>query len=139
MIEQVSSLRHYIRLRMLSVKTPQGTQLRLNLFMKFFFIIRFKWQQSNSDQYWMVESVPLTTAQKTVMGQQSNSLKNRMKKVKSDVPLFQYKVIPFFFFLFLTQFQKVVNTSQDSLLSKLLGQFIELRNTQFFKRLKNLT
>ena len=44
------------------------------------------------------ESVPLTTAQETAMGQQNNSLKNRMKKGKSDVPLFQYKVTVLFFF-----------------------------------------
>ena len=40
----------------------------------------------------MIESVPLTTTQKTVMVQQGNSLKNRMKRGNSDVPLFQYKV-----------------------------------------------
>ena len=44
----------------------------------------------------MNESVPLTTAQKTDMGQQSNSLKNKMKRWNSDVPLFQYKVTVLF-------------------------------------------
>ena len=38
MTEQVSGLRHYIRLGMLSVKTAEGTLLRLiNLFMNLFF------------------------------------------------------------------------------------------------------
>ena len=76
----------------------------------------------------MIESVPLTTAQKTVMGQQSNSLKNRMKRGNSDVTLFQYKVTVLFLFW--------LEHLWDSWLTKLLGQFIELHNPQFFKRLK---
>ena len=45
MTEQVSGLRHYIRLGILSVKNPKGTSLTLiNLFMKPFFIFKFKQQ-----------------------------------------------------------------------------------------------
>ena len=46
----------------------------------------------------MIESILLTTAQKTVMGQESNSLKNKMKRENSDVSLFQYKVTILFLF-----------------------------------------
>ena len=52
----------------------------------------------------MIKSVSLTTAQKTVMGQKSNILKNKMKR-------------------------------GNYIVKKLLGQFIEVHGTQFFKRL----
>ena len=45
----VQWLRHYIRYGKLSVKTPQGTLLRLiNLFMKLSFTFKFKYQLNNS-------------------------------------------------------------------------------------------
>ena len=55
----------------------------------------------------MTESIPLTTAKKTIMGKQS--LKNRIKRENSDVPLFEHKVTILFLFS-LSHSAKVVNT-----------------------------
>ena len=48
---------------------------------------------------------------------------------------FNIKVL---FFLVLSLYQNSEHL-KDTLITKLLGQFIELRHTQFFKRLQNLT
>ena len=65
-----------------------------------------------------------------------------MKRENSDVPRFQYK-FPILFHLKLKMFPLTFGQSsrhlQDTLLTKLLGQFIELHNTQFFKTLENFT
>ena len=52
-----------------------------------------------------------------------------MKRGNSDVPWFQYKVTILF---------HLKLKMQDTLLTKLLRQFIELQKTQFFKTLENL-
>ena len=44
----------------------------------------------------MIEPVPLTTAQKTVVGLKSQQFKKRMKWGNSDIPRFQYKVTMLF-------------------------------------------
>ena len=46
----------------------------------------------------MINPVTLKVAEKRVMGQQNNSLINRMKKGSLDVPLFQYKLTILFLF-----------------------------------------
>ena len=70
----------------------------------------------------------------TFMGQQSNSINNGRKKGNSDVTLFQHKLQ--FFFFFDSVIVSSIEYLQDTWLTKLLGQFIELHSTQFFKRLK---
>ena len=52
-----------------------------------------------------------------------------MKRGNLDVPWFQYKV---------TILLHLKLKMQDTLLTKLQRQFIELHNTQFFKRLENI-
>ena len=44
----------------------------------------------------MDEAILLKIAQNKVVGQQSNSLKSRMKRGNNDVPRFQYKVTVLF-------------------------------------------
>ena len=91
----------------------------------------------------MIEPVPLTTAQKTVMGLKNNRLKKkkRMKRGNLDVPRFQYKVTVLFH-LKLKNFPDFVSKSseqlQDKLLTKLLGQFIELHTVLFSLFLCNI-
>ena len=64
---------------------------------------------------------------------------NRTKRRNSDVPRFQYKV--FFSHKAETISLTLCQSSEhlQALLTKLLGQFIEIHNTQFFQRLENLT
>ena len=84
----------------------------------------------------MIESVHLTTAQKTVMGQQSNSLKNRIKKGFQMSLCFNIKLTFFFLFNFVSKKWTLAKYIVNKITRP--GQFIELHNTQFFKRLKNL-
>ena len=85
----------------------------------------------------MIEPVPLATAPNRVMGQQNLKLKNRMKIGNSDVPRFQYcSFLTENISLILYQSNKHL---QHTLLIKLIDQFHELHNTQFIKRLQNLT
>ena len=53
-----------------------------------------------------------------------------MKRGNSGVPSFKYKVGGRFFFFTLCQSSEYL---QDALLTKLLGQFIKLDNTQILK------
>ena len=75
----------------------------------------------------MVEPVPLTSIQKAVY----RLKKKKMKTGNSDVLRSRYKVtVPF---PFLALFQNTEHL-QDTLLNKLLDQFIELHNTHFLKK-----
>ena len=93
----------------------------------------------------MIESFPSTTPQNLVVGQRRNRLKKKNEqKKKEGIQMYVSFNIKLLFFP-----HKVKNLSltfcqnskhfQDTLLTKLFGQFIELRNTQFFQRLEYLT
>ena len=70
------------------------------------------------------------------MGQQNNGLKIESKEGIQMSLCFNIK-FPFYSF-FLTYCQSNEHL-HDTLVNKLLGQFIELHTTEFFKRPKNLT
>ena len=70
------------------------------------------------------------------MRRQSNSLKTDGKEEIQMWLGFDIKLLFFFFFLILYESSKHL---QDTLLTKLLGQFIGLHSTQFFKILATLT
>ena len=81
----------------------------------------------------MSEPGPLTTAQKTFVGQQSPNLKKKKtewKEVILESLVLNIKLVVFFFFFTLCQSSEYL---QDALLTKLLGQFIKLDNTQILK------
>ena len=69
------------------------------------------------------------------MGQQRNSLKKQIEKTEFKGILFHWKLK-----IFPWLCVKVMNTCKiHTWLTKSLGQFTEVHNTQFFKRLENLT
>ena len=87
----------------------------------------------------MIESVCLATVQKSVLGQQSNKLIKKEWKEGIQIYLgFKVKSYCSFsprtknFSLTLCQSSKHL---QDTVSTKLLGQFIELYNTQLFKKI----
>ena len=73
-------------------------------------------------------------------GTTNQQVKKSMEKGNLDVPRIQYKVIVLFLIkkvsLTLCQGSDLL---QDTALTKLLGQFIEVHNTQLYKRLQQLT
>ena len=76
----------------------------------------------------MIEPVPLTTTQKTVVGKQSNSFKNRMKRENLGFNIKLCFFSPKTKYVCLTMFQSSEHL-QNTLLIRLLGKFIELHNT----------
>ena len=89
----------------------------------------------------MIEPVLWTTTQKTVVGQQSSSSKQKQNEKREF--RFNYKVTVLFHLklkIFPWLCVKVVKTWKIYiLLTRLQSQFIELHNTQFLKILENLT
>ena len=91
----------------------------------------------------MIEPDPSTTAQKLVVGQRASGFKkkkNRKKRIQ------MYLGFNMNYCCFLHKTKNVSLTLcqssellQDTLLTKLLGHFIALHNTQFNQRLENLT
>ena len=84
----------------------------------------------------MIDSVPLTTAQQALMRQQNNRLKLE-SKVGIQISLC-FKLSFRSIYIFLTYCQSSEHL-HDILVNKLLAQFTELHNTQFFKKPNNLT
>ena len=79
---------------------------------------------------------PFNNSPKDSREETKQQLKNRLERGNSDVARFRYKVTVLFFFLTLYESSKHL---QDAFLPKLLGQFIGLHNTQFFKILETFT
>ena len=71
MTEYVSTLRYYITIEMLSVETPWVTPFDLQVEIAI---------KEHCDEHLRFKSEPSTTAQKLVVGQQSNSLKKKNKR-----------------------------------------------------------
>ena len=89
-----------------------------------------------SHQHWIIESVTSIKAWQLIVAQQNKRQKKTERKGNSDIPRFQCKciVLRYIKLKMLIWFYKSIEHLQDTLLNKLIGQFIELYNTQFFQR-----